>query len=117
MTGRRIEQEQLSEGPAARHWRELVERRARQMDAAYASLQRSSADYWARRMANRNSALRRRAAPDDPLLQTVLSIAGPKSSLLDVGAGAGRYSVALAPHVASVVAVEPDAAMIPLLQQ
>jgi ubiquinone/menaquinone biosynthesis C-methylase UbiE len=35
----------------------------------------------------------------------------PTDSLLDVGAGAGRYSMALAPHVARLTAVEPSGGM------
>lgn len=105
------------EGPAARRWREIVERRARQMDAAYASLGRTSSDYWSRRMTNRANQLRRLAAGDDPFLQLVLSCATPDSSILDVGAGAGRYTVALAAHARALTAVEPDEAMIPLLRE
>lgn len=111
-----------NEGPAARRWRALVERRAQQMDAAYAALNRSSADYWARRVTNRPSMLRRLASEDDPIVQALLPYLEQQTNLeqqttlLDVGAGAGRYALALAPRVASLVAVEPDAAMLPLLR-
>ena len=105
-----------TEGPAARRWRELVERRARQMDDAYAALGRTSADYWSRRVGSGTSVLRRTASEDDPLLKVVLPHVTPHSTLIDVGAGAGRYAVALAPHLGRVVAVEPEAAMIPLLK-
>lgn len=108
--------EQIGEGPAARHWRELVERRRRQMDAAYAALDRTSKDYWALRV-GRASLLRRRATDDDPLLQMLLARATEATTVLDVGAGAGRYSRALAPHVGRIMAVEPDAAMAALLEQ
>jgi SAM-dependent methyltransferase len=106
-----------NEGPAARHWRGLVERRARQMDAAYAALNRTSADYWARRMGNRPSMLRRTANADDPIVEAILAYKGTAETLLDIGAGAGRYTLALAPYFRSIIAVEPDAAMLPRLQE
>jgi 2-polyprenyl-3-methyl-5-hydroxy-6-metoxy-1,4-benzoquinol methylase len=102
-------------GPATSHWRQVVEQRAQQMDAAYAALSRTSADYWRRRMSNSTSVLRRPASTDDLVLQVVLNCLTPKSTVLDVGAGAGRYAIAIAPHVASLTAVEPDAAMLPRL--
>ena len=108
MRDSRIASSTENAGPssAAQHWRDLVERRARQMDSAYALLSRTSADYWQRRMANPISILRRQAGADDLVLRVVLQSIDATSTVLDVGAGAGRYAVALAPHVASVIAVE-----------
>jgi 2-polyprenyl-3-methyl-5-hydroxy-6-metoxy-1,4-benzoquinol methylase len=100
------------DGPAVQRWRAIVEQRRQQMDGAYAALNRTSADYWARRMGNRPSMLQRVADPDDPIVRTILAFADRSSTLLDVGAGAGRYTFALAPHFRRVVAVEPDAAML-----
>jgi 2-polyprenyl-3-methyl-5-hydroxy-6-metoxy-1,4-benzoquinol methylase len=104
-------------GKAARRWRDLVERRRRQMDAAYAALNRTSADYWARRMTNRPSMLLHTATEGDPIVQTVRAVGGETMSLLDVGAGAGRYALALAPHFCRVIAVEPEAAMLTRLRE
>ena len=39
------------------------------------------------------------------------------STVLDVGAGTGRHTLALAPHVARVVAVDPSPAMLGLLRE
>lgn len=101
--------------PAAQHWHELVERRKRQMDEAYDRLGRTSADYWRRRM-GRTSLLQQRAPEDDPLVDCLRPHLCPTTTVLDVGAGAGRYTRALAPLVAQVIAVEPDATMAELLQ-
>jgi SAM-dependent methyltransferase len=97
-------------------WREIVLSRQRQMDAAYARRGGSSADYWEKR-AGRFQAHRPIASGDDPVLTTVLELAGPDGSVLDVGAGPGRYSLALAPRVRRVVAVEPAAAMAGYLRE
>ncbi|MBM2810050.1 MAG: class SAM-dependent methyltransferase [Chloroflexi bacterium] len=47
----------------------------------------------------------------DPLVTTVARSLRPSDSLLDVGAGAGRYTMPLAPLVGRVTAVEPSAGM------
>jgi SAM-dependent methyltransferase len=91
-------------------WREIVLERQRQMDAAYAALGRTSADFWGRR-ADRYRAFRPVASPDDPVVVRVTELAGPAGTVLDVGAGTGRYALALAPRVGHVTAVEPSDAM------
>jgi SAM-dependent methyltransferase len=80
------------------------------MDAAYAALGRTTADYWARRLAS----FRGRsdiAAADDPLIAWLRPGLHSEDQLLDVGAGTGHYALALAPHVREIVAVEPAEAM------
>src|SRR5437867_924265 len=91
-------------------WRELVLARRRQMDAAYARLGRTSADFWTRR-ADRYRVARPIAEAGDIVLRRVAKLAGPDGDVLDVGAGTGRYTLALSPRVGSVTAVEPDPAM------
>jgi SAM-dependent methyltransferase len=99
-----------SEGPAAARWRALVRARAAQMDAAYAALGRTSADYWERR-AGRFHARTRERGTSDPLFARLRAALRPSDTLLDVGAGAGRFSLPLAPLVREVIAVEPAPAM------
>jgi SAM-dependent methyltransferase len=90
-------------------WRRIVEERRRQTDAAYAGQGRTTADYWARR-ARGFAAFSREARPD-PFLEKVLAYVDGRSTVLDVGSGAGRHSVPLARVVRRVFAVEPSAAM------
>ena len=90
-------------------WRHIVEERRRQTDAAYARLGRTTADYWARR-ARGFAAFSREARPD-PFLEKVLAYVDGRSTVLDVGAGAGRHSVPLARVVRRVFAVELSPAM------
>ncbi len=49
--------------------------------------------------------------PPGPLVTRVLKRATLKTTVLDVGAGTGRQTLQLAPHVGRVVAVEPSPAM------
>lgn len=92
-------------------WRDLVLARRQQMDGAYARLQRGTTDFWDRR-ADRFRAQGRRLAPDDLGLRLARRLTSAESTLLDVGAGAGRYSRALAPYVRRVTAVEPNGALL-----
>ena len=57
------------------------------------------------------------ASPEgDPFLVRLRRFAGSRSTVLDVGAGPGRFSLALAPDVAGVVAVDPSPAMLAILR-
>ena len=51
----------------------------------------------------------------DLFLRRVRRSLDPTSSVLDVGAGAGRYALALAPEVEEVIAVEPSRDLLELL--
>jgi SAM-dependent methyltransferase len=48
---------------------------------------------------------------DEPVLDVLLALAGPDSTWLDIGAGAGRYALPLALRFRQVIAVEPSAGM------
>lgn len=53
----------------------------------------------------------------DPMLDFLLSRLDPSWTLLDVGAGVGRWAVPLAKRVRSVTAVEPSTAMREMLER
>ncbi len=69
-----------------------------------------SADAWAGR-ATRFAAATQRTPQPDGFMQHVLSLLHPDDTVIDIGAGTGRYVPILARTVAHVVAVEPSAAM------
>jgi len=50
-------------------------------------------------------------ASTDPFIQVLKEALRPADAVLDVGAGAGRYSLPIAPSVARLTAVEPSAGM------
>ncbi len=85
------------------------------MDAAYAALGRTSADFWDRRARRFHLATRDRVL-DDPFYRRARRFVGRRTSVLDVGAGTGRFSLALAPLAAEVTAVEPNASMVGYLK-
>lgn len=97
-------------------WHDIVERRRVQMDNAYEAAGRTSGDYWARRAKQYRQALHERS-DTDPFFLRVRSACTPETSVLDVGAGTGRHTLALAPHVKRVTAVDPSAAMLGFLKE
>ena len=99
-----------------RRWEQIVERRRAQMDGAYAAAGVSNVDYWARRAKNYREALHSRT-DEDPFFLRVRNAVTPENTLIDVGAGTGRHTLALAPHVRHVTAVDPSEAMLSFLQK
>src|SRR2546425_687151 len=101
---------------AIERWKALIDARAQQMDTAYARVGSSSAGYWDRRARDFHRATKNRTA-SDPFFQELRQIVTPNMTVLDVGAGTGRFTLGLAPLVRQVIAVEPNAAMLSYLEQ
>lgn len=101
---------------AVERWQAIIDARAKQMDAAYAELGRSSAGYWDRRARRYHDSTKNTVA-SDPFFNKLRSVITPQISVLDVGAGSGRFALALAPLVKQVIAVEPNAPMLEYLRQ
>lgn len=106
-----------SDLPAAvERWQTLIDARAHQMDAAYARLGRTSADFWDRRARGFHRATKDTIARD-PFFLMLRNEVTPLTSVLDVGAGTGRFTVALAPQAQHIIAVEPSAVMLDYLRR
>jgi 2-polyprenyl-3-methyl-5-hydroxy-6-metoxy-1,4-benzoquinol methylase len=101
---------------AVERWQAIIDARAKQMDAAYAELGRSSAGYWDRRARRYHDSTKNTVA-NDPFFNKLRSVITPQISVLDVGAGSGRFALALAPLVKQVIAVEPNTPMLEYLRQ
>jgi SAM-dependent methyltransferase len=96
-------------------WRSIIGRRRAQMDAAFATSRIGNADYWARRAKSYRDALHQRM-DEDPLLLRVRGASDTSTTVLDVGAGTGRHTLALAPFVGRITAVDPSEAMLGYLR-
>jgi SAM-dependent methyltransferase len=103
-------------GPAARRWRSLVRARRAEIERLVPGRYPAGTGYWdqrAERLAERMT-----ASPEgDPFLARLRRVTGSRTTVLDVGAGPGRFSLALAPEVAEVVAVDPSPAMLAILRR
>jgi SAM-dependent methyltransferase len=97
-------------------WQQIVERRRVQMEAAYEASGLRNVDYWGRRAKQYRASLHTRH-DDDPFFMRVREDVTPETTVLDVGAGTGRHTLALAPFVRRVTAVDPSEAMLGLLKQ
>ncbi|HEU5382691.1 MAG TPA: class I SAM-dependent methyltransferase [Ktedonobacteraceae bacterium] len=100
---------------ALERWQTVVQERATQMDAAYARLGRTSADFWDRRARAFHRATRENAT-GDPFYTFLRTRVTLQSKMLDVGAGTGRFTLALAPLVEQITALEPNTAMLSYLR-
>src|SRR5512135_719060 len=87
-------------------WRELSSRRSKGDASSFSyfdNRQRAEAFDSASRRKNRDR--------NDPPLEFVKSDLKPEDTVLDIGAGTGRWSIPVASVVSRVTAVEPAAAM------
>jgi SAM-dependent methyltransferase len=101
---------------AVERWQAMIDARARQMDAAYARLGRSSADFWDRRAKGFHRSTKD-SVTNDPFYLRLRQQVTPETTILDVGAGTGRFTLALAPLAKQIVAIEPNETMLEYLRQ
>ena len=73
--------------------------------------------FWDRRAERCGARTSPTEAEDDPFLRRLRRVAMPSSTVLDVGAGTGRFAMPLAAHVEHVTAVDPSNAMLTVLRR
>jgi SAM-dependent methyltransferase len=96
-------------------WRRLVDRRRVQMETANRAAGIDATDYWGRRAKTYREALHARMHEDAFFLR-LRGVVTATDSVIDAGAGTGRHTLALAPLVRRVTAVDPSEAMLGLLR-
>jgi SAM-dependent methyltransferase len=101
---------------AIERWNAILNARAQQMDAAYTRLGRTSADFWDRRARGYHRSTKDTVV-HDPFYLRLRPVITSQTTVLDVGAGTGRFTLALAPHVKHITTVEPSASMLNYLRQ
>jgi SAM-dependent methyltransferase len=104
-------------GPAATRWRTLVQARLREMERLQPGRGALNADFWDSRAKRFATRLPVSSVAGDPLYRRLRQTTGRRSTVLDVGAGTGRFALALAPHVASVTAVDASARMLDICRR
>lgn len=99
-------------GPAATRWRKLVTARLGEMERLQPGRGALNAGFWDTRAKRFAKRLPVSSVAGDPLYRRLRQATGRRSTVLDVGAGTGRFTVALAPGVAAVTAVDPAERML-----
>lgn len=105
------------EGPAAKRWRSLVRGRLAEMERLQPGRGALGAAFWDTRAKRFASRMTVATATGDPLFRRLRQATGRRSTVIDVGAGPGRFSLALAPHVRLVTAVDPSGAMLDICRR
>ena len=98
-------------GSALERWAALVRDRRDQMEAQLAALGGPTGDWWSGRAASFARGIGDPAAAPPFGLPAIADRLGRADTLIDIGAGAGRYAVPLSRLVDHVTLVEPSAAM------
>ena len=75
------------------------------------------AAFWDSRAKRFASRMPASTATADPFYRRLRKVTGRRSTVLDVGAGPGRFTLALAPHVAAVTAVDPSGGMLDICRR
>ncbi|HWC26283.1 MAG TPA: class I SAM-dependent methyltransferase [Solirubrobacteraceae bacterium] len=102
---------------AAARWRRLVTDRLDEMQRLSPGVGSVSGSFWDTRAERYATQARRADAGGDPFLRRLRRLTDASSSVIDVGAGTGRFALALAADVGHVTAVDPSAAMLAVLQR
>lgn len=101
---------------AADRWDALVAARLGEIERLRPEHGPVGPSFWDAR-ADRFAARGGVAEADDPLVAPLRRALRPTDTVLDVGAGTGRFALAVAPHVARVVALDPSTAMLSRLEE
>lgn len=102
---------------AATRWQRLVQTRLAEMEQLDPGRGAVGADYWNMRGRARRYGAAMATVTGDPLLVRLRGATNRRSTMLDVGAGTGRFALALAPRVDQVVAVDASRAMLGVLRR
>ncbi|HEV2759351.1 MAG TPA: methyltransferase domain-containing protein [Acidimicrobiales bacterium] len=104
-------------GPAAVRWRKLVQARLAEMERLQAGRGTLGAAFWDTRAKRFASRMNLATATGDPFYRRRRRATGRRSTVVDVGCGPGRFTLALAPHVAGITALDPSGRMLDICRK
>ena len=95
----------------------MVQARLDEMERLQPGRGAIGADFWDKRAKRFASRMSVSTATTDPFYKRLRKAAGRRSTLIDVGSGPGRFTVALASHVAAVTAVDQSGGMLDICRR
>ncbi|MBN1566356.1 MAG: class I SAM-dependent methyltransferase [Acidobacteria bacterium] len=95
-------------------WKDLVEIKANSRKRRALN---AEADIWADRAHDFKESVKKRWVRPDSSREFILSKIDADSTVLDIGAGTGAWSILMAPHAKHVTAVEASGAMIGVMRE
>jgi SAM-dependent methyltransferase len=105
------------ESSATSRWHRLVTGRLDELARLSPGAGSVRGSFWDGRAERYAQNARSPEADNDPFLRRLQRVTGAASSVIDAGAGTGRFALALAAGVAHVTAVDPSAAMLAMLRR
>ena len=102
---------------ASERWRRLVTDRLGEMERLSPAAGSVSGTYWDSRADRYAASMKLTNTDRDPFLRRLRRVTHASSTAIDVGAGTGRFALALAAGVGHVTAVDPSTAMLTILQR
>jgi len=102
---------------ASKRWRRLVTARLAEMERLSPAAGSVSGSFWDGRADEYAARMRLVDIDRDPFLRQLRRLTQASSTAIDVGAGTGRFALALAAGIGHVTAVDPSTAMLTVLQR
>lgn len=96
-------------------WRELVENK--ELSRKRNSETEPKTDVWANRAHKFKEGVKRRWSQPDSSREFIISQLNPNSTVLDIGAGTGDWTILLSRHAKSVTAIEPSESMLDVMRE
>ena len=105
------------DNPAAARWHRLVTERLAEVERLSPGCGSLGGAFWDRRADRYAANVSATDIEGDPFLRALRRATGPADTAIDVGAGTGRFALALAPGVRHVTAIDPSAGMLAILRR
>ena len=114
---RQLIQMTSDDSPAAARWHRLVTDRLAEVERLSPGRGSLNGTFWDRRAGRYAASLKTTDIEADPFLGALRRVTDRDATAIDVGAGTGRFALALARGVRHVTAVDPSAGMLAVLRR